>query len=121
MRAFLLTGYGAISDNVRLAEIPDPAVGPGEVLIEIHAASLNPIDFKLVHGALKRVSTYTLPRPIGFDASGIVRAVGADAARFKPGDAVYVRASRDTIGSFAEKIALPEALVALKQIGRAHV
>src|SRR5882672_5948707 len=67
MRAFVLTGYGAISDNVRLAEMADPVAGPGEVLIEIHAASLNPIDFKLVHGALKRISTYKLPRPFGFD------------------------------------------------------
>jgi alcohol dehydrogenase len=114
MRAFVLTGYGAISDNVRLTEMADPVAGPGEVLIEIHAASLNPIDFKLVHGALKRISTYKLPRPFGFDASGIVISAGADATRFKPGDAVYVRASRDTVGTFAEQIALPEKFIALK-------
>src|SRR5712671_5893699 len=108
MRAFLLGGYGAISDNVRLGEIPDPMAGPGEVLIEIHAASLNPIDFKTVHGDLKRISKYQLPRPFGFDASGIVRSAGAGATKIKPGDAVYVRASRDTIGTFAEQIALPE-------------
>lgn len=41
MRAFLLSGYGAISDHVQLAQIADPAAGPGEVLLEIHAASLN--------------------------------------------------------------------------------
>src|SRR5450631_4057409 len=120
MRAFLLNGYGAISDNVRLAEIPDPDPGPGEVLIEIHAASLNPIDFKLVHGALKRVSTYKLPRPFGFDASGIVRAVGAGVAKFRPGEAVYVRASRETIGTFAEQIALPEKFFALKPAAISH-
>ena len=88
MRAFVLAGYGAISNNVRLAQLPDPVAGPGEVLVEIHAASLNPIDFKLVHGALRRVSKYQLPRPVGFDASGIVRAAGAGANSFKPGDAV---------------------------------
>src|SRR6266446_5040945 len=120
MRAFVLTGYGAISDNVRLAEIPGPVAGSGEVLIEVHAASLNPIDFKLVHGALKRVSNYKLPRPIGFDASGIVISAGAGATRFKPGDAVYVRASRDTIGKFAEQIALPEKFVALKPATITH-
>src|SRR5712671_3061469 len=111
MRVFVLTGYGAISDNVRLAEIPDPVAGPGEVLIEIHAASLNPIDFKLVHGALKRISKYQLPRPIGFDASGIVTSVGPGVSKFKPGDAVYIRASRDSIGTFAEQIAIDEKLV----------
>ena len=65
MRAFLLDGYGAIADHVRLAEIAGPVPGPGKVGIEIHAAGLNPIDFKIVHGDLKRVSKYRLPRPIG--------------------------------------------------------
>ena len=120
MRAFLLTGYGAISETVRLAEIPDPVAGPGEVLIEIHAASLNPIDFKLVHGALKRISKYKLPRPIGFDASGVVIAVGAGTTKFRPGDAVYARASRDSIGTFAEQIALSEKFVALKPAMISH-
>src|ERR1700688_2370944 len=119
MRAFVLTGYGAISDNVRLTEIPDPVAGPGEVLIEIHAASLNPIDFKTVRGDLKRISKYKLPRPFRFDASGMVISVGAG-ARFKRGDPVYVRASRDTIGTFAEQIALPENLVALKPSTISH-
>lgn len=120
MRAFILTGYGAVSDNVRLAEISDPAAGPGEVLIEIHAASLNPIDFKTVRGDLKRISKYKLPRPFGFDASGIVISAGAGATRFKPGDEVYVRASRDSIGTFAEQIALPEKLVAFKPATISH-
>jgi alcohol dehydrogenase len=120
MRAYLLTGYGAVSDNVRLAEIADSRAGAGEVVIDIHAAGLNPIDFKLVHGALKRISKYKLPRPIGFDASGIVTAVGPGATRFKPGDAVYVRAARDSIGTFAEQIALPETLVAPKPATLSH-
>jgi NADPH:quinone reductase-like Zn-dependent oxidoreductase len=120
MRAFVLTGYGAISDHVRLAEIPDPVAGPGEVLIEIHTASLNPIDFKTVRGDLKRVSKYRLPRPFGFDASGIVRSAGAGATKFKPGDAVYVRVSRETIGTFAEQIAAEEKFAALKPATISH-
>jgi alcohol dehydrogenase len=120
MRAYLLTGYGTVADNVRLAEIPDPRAAAGEVVIEIHAASLNPIDFKLVHGALKRISKYRLPRPIGFDASGIVTSAGPGATRFRPGDAVYVRASRERIGTFAEQIALPEKLVATRPATISH-
>jgi alcohol dehydrogenase len=120
MRAFVLDGYGAIADHVRLAEIADPVPGPDDVLIEIHAASLNPIDFKIVHGDLKRVSKYQLPRPFGFDASGIVLSAGARATRFKPGDAVYARASRETIGTFAEKIALPQEFVASKPASISH-
>ncbi|MDI1262897.1 MAG: NADP-dependent oxidoreductase [bacterium] len=120
MRAFLLDGYGAIADHVRLAEIADPVPGPEDVLIDIHAASLNPIDFKIVRGDLKRVSKYTLPRTFGFDASGVVLAVGKGVSRFKPGDAVYLRASRETIGTFAEKIALPEKFVALRPAKASH-
>ena len=120
MRAFVLDGYGAIADHVRLAEIADPVPGPDDVRIEIHAASLNPIDFKIAHGDLKRVSKYQLPRPFGFDASGVVTSVGAGASKFKPGDAVFVRASRDTIGTFAEQIALGENLVALKPATISH-
>ncbi|HMM91625.1 NADP-dependent oxidoreductase [Bradyrhizobium sp.] len=121
MRAFVLDGYGAVTDHVRLVDIADPDPGADDVLIEIHAASLNPIDFKIVHGDLKRVSKYQLPRPFGFDASGIVLSVGARATRFKPGDAVYARASRETIGTFAEKIALPQQFVALKPNLVSHV
>ncbi|MEH2622420.1 alcohol dehydrogenase [Bradyrhizobium sp. AZCC 1719] len=120
MRTFVLDGYGAIADHVHLAEIADPAPGAEDVLIEIHAASLNPIDFKIVHGDLKRVSKYRLPRPFGFDASGIVLSAGARATRFKPGDAIYARASRETIGTFAEKIALQEQFVALKPAAISH-
>jgi alcohol dehydrogenase len=120
MRAFLLTGYGAVSDNVQLAQLPDPVAAAGEVLIEIHAASLNPIDFKILHGDLKRVSKYRLPRPFGFDASGIVRSVGGGVSRFKPGAEVFVRASRETIGTFAEQIALDENFVAPKPVMVSH-
>jgi alcohol dehydrogenase len=120
MRAFLLDGYGAIADHVKLADVADPVPGPGDVLIEIHAASLNPIDFKIVRGDLKRVSKYQLPRTFGFDASGVVLSAGTKATRFKPGDAVYVRSSRETIGTFAERIALPETFVALKPASVSH-
>src|SRR2546423_8232299 len=120
MQAFVLDGYGAIADHVRLTEIADPVPGPDDVRIEIHAASLNPIDFRIAHGDLKRVSKYRLPRPFGFDASGVVTSVGARASKFKPGDAVFMRASRETIGTFAEQIALGENLVALKPASISH-
>jgi len=120
MRAFLLDGYGAIAEHVRLADVADPVPRFDDVLIEIHAASLNPIDFKIVRGDLKRVSRYQLPRTFGFDASGVVLSAGAGATRFKPGDAVYVRASRETIGTFAERIALPEKFVAAKPVRISH-
>lgn len=120
MRAFLLDGYGAIDDHVKLADVTDPIARFNEVVIEIHAASLNPIDFKIARGDLKRVSKYRLPRTFGFDASGVVLSVGTQATRFKPGDAVYARSSRETIGTFAERIALPEQFAALKPARVSH-
>jgi alcohol dehydrogenase len=114
MRAFVLTGYGAVNDKVRLGQVPDPVAAAGEVVVKIDAAGLNPIDFKIIHGDMKRVSHYTLPRPIGFDACGVVASVGPNARRFKPGDVVFARASRASIGTFAEQIALDETFVAKK-------
>src|SRR6201988_2741409 len=120
MRAFLLDGYGAIADHVKLAEVADPVPGPGAMLIEIHAASLNPIDFKIARGYLKRVTKYKLPRTFGFDASGVVLSAGTRATGVKAGDAGYVGSSRETIGTFAERIALPEKFVALKPACVSH-
>jgi alcohol dehydrogenase len=114
MRAFVLTGYGAVADKVRLVDVLDPVANSGEIVIKADAAGLNPIDFKIVHGDLKRISHYTLPRGFGFDVCGVVTAVGAGATRFKPGDVVYARASRAGIGSFAEQIALSETFAARK-------
>ena len=114
MRAYRFTGYGPVASNVTLADIPDPVARRGEVLIEIHAASLNPIDYKIVRGDLKRVSFYALPHRFGYDLSGVVTAVGEGVSRFKPGDAVFARTSGDSIGSFAEKIVLDQDCVAIK-------
>ena len=108
------TGYGAIADHVRLAEIADPVAGSGEVLIEIHAASLNPIDFKLVRGDLKRgleiqiAATVRLRCQRHRDIGGR-RCYQVQAGRrgLRPCVARHHR-------HFAEQIALPEKFVALK-------
>ena len=120
MRAYRFTGYGPVASNVTLADIADPVARRGEVQIEIHAASLNPIDYKIVRGDLRRVSFYTLPHRLGYDLSGIVTTVGEGVSRFKPGDAVYARTSGDSIGSFAEKIVLDQDCVANKPSQVSH-
>jgi alcohol dehydrogenase len=121
MRAFVMSDYGAVVDNVRLVDLPDPVARVSEVVIEIHAAGLNPIDVKLIHGDLKRISKYRLPHPIGFDLSGVVTSVGLGVTRFKPGDTVYARTTRENIGTFAEQIALDESLVAVRPSGLSHL
>ncbi len=112
MRAWQATAYGPTKDALSLATIPRPVPGPGELRLRVQAASLNPIDYKLVHGALRRVQPLSFPVSIGFDASGIVDAVGAGVTAFRVGDPVFVRASRDTLGAFAEYSVQPERFVA---------
>lgn len=121
MRAYVMTAYGNVQDVVRLLDLPDPVPGADEVVCDIKAAALNPIDQKTIAGDLKQVIRYDLPHTIGFDASGTVRAVGSNVTAFRPGDEVFVRASRETIGTFAERIALPQSFFARKPAALTHV
>ncbi len=112
MKAFILDRYG--SDTVRLADMPKPQPRDTDVLVQIHAASINPVDFKIRDGKLKQILHYKLPIILGSDLSGVVVEVGASVRRFKVGDEVYARVDKDRIGTFAEYIAVREACVALK-------
>src|SRR5437870_1211732 len=87
MKAWVIHRYGG-NDVVTLAEMPEPTLRPRDVLIETHAASINPVDFKIRDGKLKLVRKFAFPLTLGFDVSGIVKQVGPGARRFKPGDAV---------------------------------
>ena len=120
MRAYVMTGYGKVPDVVALADVAEPVAAAGQVVCDIAAAALNPIDLKIIEGDLKRINRYAMPHRIGFDASGTVRAVGPDVTSFRPGDAVFVRASRDTIGTFAERIALDQSFFAHRPAGLTH-
>lgn len=120
MRAYVMTSYGNVPDVVRLVDVADPIPGPEEIVCDIAAAALNPIDLKIIEGDLKRINRYRMPHTIGFDASGRIRAVGANVKAFQPGDEVFVRASRETIGTFAERIALPQSFFAHKPARLTH-
>lgn len=121
MKALLMTGYGPLTDKLKFAEITVPHVGPNDVLIEVHAASLNPIDYKIVQGGLKRIEKRRFPSALGFDVSGVVLAVGNNVSRFKISDEVYARAPRERIGTFAEQTAIDERYVAIKPQGFSHL
>lgn len=112
MKAFIVDHYGRKSG--RLGEMPEPALRDDDVLVEVHAAGINPLDWKIRDGALKRVLPYRLPLTLGNEAAGVVLRVGSRVQRFKPGDAVYARPDQDRIGTFAERIAIDQADVALK-------
>lgn len=112
MRAMVIDRYGKVP--IHLAEMPTPEIGEYEVLAEIHAASINPIDFKIRDGKVKLLVKYKMPLILGNDFSGVVAKVGAKVTRFKAGDEIYARPRKSKIGTFAEYIAIHEDDIALK-------
>ncbi len=113
MRAAFIRRYGG-NEVVEVGEAPVPAVGPEDVLIEVKAASVNPLDFKIRQGKTRALLPYRFPLVLGNDCAGVVARVGAAVRRFKPGDEVFVRLAKDRIGAFAEFAVAVESIVALK-------
>jgi alcohol dehydrogenase len=113
MKAMIIEKYGKNSPLL-MSELPTPGIGEHDVLVEIHAASLNPIDFKIKEGKMKFLLTYKFPLVLGNDFSGIVVKVGARVRAFKPGDEVYGRPRKSRIGTLAEYIAVHEDDISLK-------
>jgi alcohol dehydrogenase len=115
MKAFFIDRYGG-PDRLRAGEMPDPQVGENDVLVQVHAAGLNPIDFKIRNGDFKLILPHRFPLILGSEAAGVVVRVGSRVRRFKPGDEVYARPRKGRIGTFAEYIAIAEDDVAHKPI-----
>lgn len=113
MKAYLLDRYGK-QQPLRLAVVPDPVPGEGDVLIEVHAAALNPLDSKIRDGAFKPLLPYKPPFILGHDVAGRVVQLGKGVMRFAVGDEVYARPRDGRIGTLAELIAVPAADVAHK-------
>ncbi|MFE3127245.1 NADP-dependent oxidoreductase [Streptomyces hydrogenans] len=105
MKAFMVEKYGDAT-GMRAAEMPDPQVGADDVLVKIHAASVNPLDMKIRNGDLKAILPYRLPLVLGNDLAGTVVRVGSSVDRFAVGDEVYARPDKDRIGTFAELLAV---------------
>ncbi|MBD8270490.1 NADP-dependent oxidoreductase [Pseudomonas fluorescens] len=112
MKAFFIDRYG--KQDGRIGQVPDPAVGVNNVLIQVHAASVNPLDSKISTGEFKLILPYRLPLILGNDLAGVVVRTGASVTRFKPGDEVYARPPESRIGTFAELIAVNENALAFK-------
>ena len=113
MKAELIDRYGS-NDVVRVADIDIPTLGATELLVRVHAASVNPVDIKTREGKLKTLLKYRFPLVLGNDLSGVVSDVGSRVTRFKKGDAVYARLDKSRIGTFAEFAAVRDGAAALK-------
>jgi NADPH:quinone reductase-like Zn-dependent oxidoreductase len=119
MRAFFIRRYGG-PEVLEEGELPAPPLGPRDVRITVHAASINPVDWKIRQGAARVLLPYRFPLVLGNDCSGVVREVGAEVKAFKPGDAVWVRLAKNRIGAFAEEVVAAEGVVAPKPARLSH-
>jgi len=112
MRAMLLINHGG-PEMLRYGEALDPTAGPGEVLVDIHAASVNAVDYKVRVGG-GRYSLGHFPHILGRDFSGVVSRVGVGVTDFIVGDAVFGVTDQGIEGAYAEKIAINAAIIARK-------
>jgi NADPH:quinone reductase-like Zn-dependent oxidoreductase len=115
MKAIRYQEYGG-PEQLSLGEAPEPKVGPGEVLVRVKAAGVNPVDWKLASGGLDGVMETYFPVIPGWDVAGVVEALGLDAGEYEVGDEVigYVRKDYVQHGTYAERVAAGVRLLARK-------
>ena len=113
MKALTFQRYGK-SPGIALTDVPRPAIKADELLVKVHAASLNPIDNMIPSGMFKPVLRFQLPAIMGSDLAGVVTEVGRNVTRFKPGDAIFASIFDLGMGAIAEFAVVPEHAAALK-------
>lgn len=115
MRAAAYDRYGSL-DVLTTRDLPDPKVGPSELLVEVRTAGVNPVDWKLMSGGLDPMMEATFPIVPGWDVAGVVRATGPDTPEFEVGDEVLAYARKDWVhgGTFAELVTVPVRAAARK-------
>lgn len=113
MKALTFKRYGK-SPDIGLTDLPRPMLRPDELLVEVHAAAVNPIDNMILTGIFKPILDFQFPATVGSDLAGVVTEVGSSVTRFKPGDAIFANIFDLGTGSIAEFAVVPESAAALK-------
>ncbi|GAB2461159.1 NADP-dependent oxidoreductase [Streptosporangium sandarakinum] len=115
MRAMAYDAYGG-TEVLAPARLPRPKVGPGEVLVRVRCAAVNPVDWKLMSGGLDALMDTVFPVVPGWDVAGVVEQVGIDTPEFAVGDEVFAYARKDYVhgGTFAELVTVPVRALARK-------
>ncbi|WP_077326323.1 NADP-dependent oxidoreductase [Virgibacillus siamensis] len=113
MKAVIIEKYGGI-DELKYTEIDEPNLKDNDVLIEIAATSVNPVDWKIREGYLKGMLDYNFPLTLGLDAAGTIKELGKKVTKFRVGDKVFTRPDITRNGTYAEYVAVDENLVAKK-------
>ncbi len=114
MKALQLVKYGEIKDSLAFNEVSKPTFQASDVLIEVKAAAINPIDKSIVLGNLQGLLPIPLPSSIAYDVSGTVVEIGNEVTNFKIGDLVYSRVPQEQMGTIAEYVAVSSAAVSKK-------
>jgi NADPH:quinone reductase-like Zn-dependent oxidoreductase len=120
MKAVRVHEYGS-PEVLRYEDAPRPVPGAGEVLVRVHAAAINPVDWKVRAGHVKGWLQYTLPMIPGWDFSGVIESAGPGTDPWKPGDEVYGRPDIARDGAYAEYIAVRASEIAFKPKSIDHV
>jgi NADPH:quinone reductase-like Zn-dependent oxidoreductase len=110
MKAAVFSRYGG-NEVVEVKDVPLPVAGPGEVVIKVHAASVNPVDWKVRYGQARIFTGSKFPKVLGCECAGEIFATGAGAAKFRKGDRVVMYTSVKRLGAFAEYACTAEATV----------
>jgi NADPH:quinone reductase-like Zn-dependent oxidoreductase len=118
MKAMLLTGHGG-PEMLRYGDAPDPTPTPGEIVVDVHAASVNAADYKVRLGG--HGYNVRFPHILGRDFSGVVAATGEGVSDFAVGDAVFGVNDAGIEGAYAEKLAITAAIVAHKPDRLSHL
>jgi NADPH:quinone reductase-like Zn-dependent oxidoreductase len=113
MRAMAIEGFGGL-EQLRHRDLPEPVPGPGEVLIQIVASGVNPVDWKLIAGHLEDAFPYRFPIVPGWECAGKIAGLGPGVETFRRGDNVWAYARKPELhhGTYGEMITLPESAVA---------
>ena len=118
MKAAYFERHGG-PEVIRYGDLPDPEAGPGEIVVDVHAASVNGADYKVLAGSYSQLADF--PHVLGRDFSGVVAALGDGIDEFAPGDPVFGVCDVGQEGTHAEKIAMTAAPVARKPNSLTHV
>ena len=119
MKAVVFERYGG-PEVMSVRDIADPEPGPDDVLVDVHAASVNPLDWKMREGVMRAMFDVPMPYIPGRDFSGVVRTAGANVDHVAAGDAVYGTADRMRHGTQAELLVTPGSMVARKPPSLSH-
>jgi len=120
VKAIVYDQYGP-ADNLDLRDVADPECGPQDLLIEVHAAAINPVDWKIRAGYQRAINPQRFPARTGMDVSGVVLEVGSAVSGFSVGDAVFSSPSHKRLGTLAERIAVRADECALKPPRLTHI